>query len=460
MTAEQSYRDALQYLLSLPDWERGTGARIADESLLLERPRALLSRLDNPQSHYRTILVAGTKGKGSTAAMLESILRAAGFKTGLYTSPHLHTYRERIRANGEMIPMDSFARGVGEIRRHIIALQNESPALESFTTFEAMTALALYFFAEQNVGAAILEVGLGGRLDATNVVQADLALITPISFDHTAVLGDTLPKIAAEKAGIIKPGRPILTAPQAPDALEVIERTAQTRSSPVGVGARDWQWGGDSADLMVQALPRAGLWRDQWRIDRLTLPLLGAHQLTNAALAVAAAQHVRAFWNWNITPDAVRAGLAATRWAGRLEILQRQDAARPWIIADGAHNGDSMAKLVAALKQNFPFGRLLIILGALRDKDLDALAAPLVGETTTVWAIETTHPRSRPAADTAAQLRQRGMDAIPLASMTEALAQARAEASPRDLICITGSLTAVAAVRAVWSLAESPDPPL
>ncbi len=441
------YKTALEFLLTLPDWERGPGARPAREELLLERPGALLAALGNPQRKYRSVLVAGTKGKGSTAAMLESILRAGGVRTGLYTSPHLHSYRERIRVNGRMIPPEEFARRVEELAPHMNDLLRAQPQLEAFTTFECMTALAFRHFAQANVEIAIVEVGLGGRLDATNVLDADLAIITPISLEHTRVLGDTLPQIAREKAGIIKPGKVILSAPQHPSVREVIERAAEKKNAPLGNGERDWVWLGRHDKLTVAGIPRAGVWDTYWRHQELRVPLLGLHQLENAATAVAGVHALGATLGLEISGDAVRRGLAAIQWYGRLEVLQARDENHCLIVADGAHNGESADKLAAALKFHFKFAKLWLVLGVLADKDLAGIVLPFVPLTTRAWAVQTNHPRSRPAREVAEVMRQLGIEAEAVPSVGEGLKRAVQYAAPNDLICVTGSLTVVAEAR-------------
>lgn len=441
------YAHAIEFLLSLPDAERGTGRHPGREEIYLERPAALLNALGKPQARFRSILIAGTKGKGSTAAMLESILRAAGLKTGLYTSPHLHTYRERIRVNGELISEIDFARGVGEIQSPMNPLLAQHSDFESFTTFEVMTALALNYFARAQVDTAILEVGLGGRLDATNVVDADLSLITPISFDHTAVLGNTLPKIAFEKAGIIKAGKIVLSAPQAEEAMNVLQHTAREKNATLGIGEHDWLWLGGHGDFMVAARPREGLWSEFWEYHDLQVPLLGVHQLGNAGLAVAAAQVVQSQWCVKVSDTAVREGLSATKWAGRLEVLQAREESQPLIVADGAHNGDSAEKLFHALKFHFEYDKLFLIFGVLSDKELEAIARPFAGTTEFAWTVKTKHARSRDAAQIAARLSELGILANAASDFSDALEGARARASPRDLILITGSLSLVAEAR-------------
>lgn len=452
-----TYLESLAFLFSLPDWERGTGTRPARKSLLLERPAALLNALGNPQTRYRSVLIAGTKGKGSTAAMLESILRACGSKTGLYTSPHLHTYRERIRVNGEMMSENDFARGVGEIQPLVETLRAEDSEWE-ISTFEAMTALALNFFAQAEIDVAILEVGLGGRLDATNVVNADLSLITPISFDHTAVLGNTLHKIALEKAGIIKEGKIVLSAPQEPEAMQAIEHMAREKNAVLGVGERDWIWLGGHENFLVAATPRANLWDDYWVYRDLHVPLLGTHQFVNAALAVAAARVIKENWRFEIGDSDITHGLAKTDWAGRMEILQARDESHTLIIADGAHNGDSAQKLFDALKFHFEYEKRFLVLGVLRDKNLEEIAKPFVRTTEFVWTVTTRHLRAREAQDIALQLNAMEIPARAAENFSVALEDARERATPRDLILVTGSFSIVAQAREFFGLVVATDP--
>lgn len=452
-----NYPQALAFVLSLPDWERGTGRTVPRQELLVERPAALLDALGNPQTRFRSVLVAGTKGKGSTAAMLASIAQAAGYKTGLYTSPHLHTYRERIQIQGEPVSQDEFALGAGEVRTVSGEVLGANPEFDSFSTFEVMTVLALRYFARQHIDIAILEVGLGGRLDATNAVEADLALITPISFDHMAVLGDTLPKIAYEKAGIIKPDKIVLCAPQHPEALAVIRDVAREKNAALAVGERDWIWLGGHSDLQVEGVPCPRVWQEDWQVRNLRVPLLGVHQLANAGLAAAAAKVMQEDWGLKIREPEIRQGLASTRWRGRLEILRQGDATGAAVVTDGAHNGDSAKKLVAALKFHFEFDKLFLIFGALRDKNLDALVAPFVPLTGRAWTVETKHPRSWDADALAQELNGRGVAANAAPDMQTALSEAQSYASPRDLICIIGSLSVVAMAREAFGLATESD---
>lgn len=460
-----AYVAALAYLSGLTDWEKRPMDRSMRERLLLERPRALLERLGRPQDRYRTVLVAGTKGKGSTAAMLAGILRAAGYCTGFYSQPHLHSYRERIRVDGVLMSAYALVAGVHRIRPHVDALHRASPGLGECTTYEAGTALALDYFARAGVEVAVLEVGLGGRLDATNVVDAALSIITSLSFDHMAILGDTLAEIAGEKAGIVKPGRPVLSAPQHPEALAVIERVAAERRAPLGVGGRDWTWAGTQPAFAVQAAAApARFWQEAWRHAALEVALLGAHQLENAATAVAAA-HVLLNTANGVTPPsfdlerAIRSGLSQTRWPARFEVV-RQSPTGPAVVIDGAHNADSAAKLAAALRSHMTYDRLWLVLGVGADKDLAGIVAPLAPLSAGAWAVAARHPRSRRASEVASALRESGIVTHEASGTAAGLAAALNAAGARDVICVTGSLFVAAEAREALGLVplEEQDP--
>lgn len=468
---EHGYAAALAYLYGLTDWERRPMDRSTRERLLLERPAALLARLGHPERRYHSVLVAGTKGKGSTAAMLASILEAAGLRTGFYSQPHLHTYRERIRVNGTLIAPEEVAAGVERLRTHAAAIERERPDLGACTTYEMGTALALDHFAQAGIDVAVLEVGLGGRLDATNVVDAGLAVITSISYDHTAILGDTLAEIAGEKAGIVKRGKPLLTAPQRPEALAVLAAAAAGAGAPLAAAGRAWTWHGTHGALSVVA-PAAcpGVWRTAWRHEALSVPLFGAHQLENAATAVAAAHALCDAIGAcsRLTHEAVAAGVAATRWPARFEVVRarspgggaEETESGAAIVIDGAHNGDSAQKLAAALRTHLHWERLWLVLGAGVDKDLSAIVAPLAPLAAGAWAVAARHPRSRPATDVAETLAATGLPAHIAATTSDAIQAALSAAGPQDAICVTGSLFIAAEAREALSLpgAERPDP--
>jgi len=426
------YRQALASIYSFTDYEKRGFAAYAPEFYNLDRVHRLLALLGDPHRTFRSIHIAGTKGKGSTAAMAEAVLRAAGYRTGLYTSPHLHTFRERIQVGGELIPE-------ADVVRLVEAMQPLVDQVADITTFEVMTALAFAWFAEQRVEWAVVEVGLGGRLDATNVVMPAVAVITPISYDHTAILGDTLAQIAAEKAGIVKPGVPVVTAPQTDEALGVIEETCRRQGSPLTLVGRDWEWQAGHFTFDGQAF---AIRHGRERLDGLWLPLLGEHQLLNATTAVAAV----AGSGTEVSAAAIRHGLRAVYWPARLEILNRG----PWLVADSAHNGDSAQKLRAALQALFGGRRLTVVLGASTDHVTPELLAALLAGAERAIATRARHPR---AADPAWLQARAGVLGYPLEvsqSVPQALEMALAAAGPDDLICCTGSVFIAAEARAAW----------
>jgi len=433
MATELDYRQALAYLYSLTDYEKKGFAAYAPEFYNLERMLSLLALLDMPQSRYRAVHIAGTKGKGSTAALIESVLRAAGYRTGLYTSPHLHTFRERIQVRGCLIPEADIIRLVG-------VMQPLADQVPEITTFEVMTGMAFAWFAEQEVEWAVLEVGLGGRLDATNVVTPEVSVITSISRDHTAVLGDTLAEIAGEKAGIVKPGVPVVSSPQQGEALEAIRAVCARQGAPLTLVGRDWKW---EAVLTRDAGQAFALSHDGDAMSGLWIPLLGAFQVENAATAVAALSVLQER-GLVLSQDAIREGLRAVDWPGRMEILARG----PLVLVDSAHNGDSARKLVAALKSSFDYERLFLVLGASADHLTAALLGALLEAADRAVATQSQHPRAaRPGliVERAAEL---GFSLLLAPSVPEALDLALDEASPDDLICCTGSVFVAAEARA------------
>lgn len=435
-----AYNKALAYILSRTDLERRTDMSGARAELGLERMRALLDKTGRPETAYWTVHVAGTKGKGSTSAMLERVLRCAGLRTGLYTSPHLHTFRERIRLNGRCISEADLA----SLTTYLCPIADAMPDRPS--TFEIITALALTSFAQRGVDVAVLEVGLGGRLDATNVVTPRVSVITSISFDHMAVLGNTLAAIAAEKAGIIKPGVPVVSSPQHPEALEVIERVCAEQGAPLALVGRDVQ-------VTVTAASRAGsraIISGPGYEHHIRIPLMGEHQATNAAVAVAALETLRG-QGLSLTDTQIRFGLFTVRWPGRLEIVARN----PFIVVDGAHNVDSAQKLRAALDRFFPrqgdkacLPRVLVM-GMSADKDVDGIMQALVPGADAIVLTRANHPRaaSLERLQAAAAAYTSNIYAAP--DVPGALATARELVGDSGVICATGSLFIVADVRAL-----------
>ncbi len=425
-----NYQAALEYILSFTDYERSPAALYSPANFDLRRMEELLERLGNPHLRARAVHVAGTKGKGSTAAMIASALGAAGYRTGLYTSPHLHTFRERINIAGKDIAEREFYTLAKRLKPEVEAV-NLGHAYGQLTTFEILTAMALTYFGEAKVDFQVLEAGLGGKLDATNVVPAEVAVITSISLDHAEILGDSLDKIAGEKAGIIKPGSVVVISPQQEEAeMMIAEVCGEKRARLVAVG-RDVTWQKIAADISGQSLRVRGL-LDSYD---LAIPLLGEHQLENAATAVAALEAL-ASCGVTIPAESIVGGLAEVRWPGRLEILSHE----PLFLVDGAHNADSARRLKEAIKQYFDFQRLVLIIGVSSDKDIAGIAGELAPLSTVAIATRSRHPRALAPSLLLEELLKHGAYTELTESVAAATRRALALAEPRDLICATGSL--------------------
>jgi dihydrofolate synthase/folylpolyglutamate synthase len=428
-----NYQAALDYILSFADYERAPRSAVVFD---LRRMEMLLERLGNPEAGAIPIQVAGTKGKGSAAAMIASIMTAAGYKTGLYTSPHIHDFTERIQVDGLPITEDEFAR-LAEVLKPEVEAVNQFGAFGQLTTFELLTTLAFAYFKERGVDFQVLETGLGGRLDATNVVKPGVSVITSISYDHTEVLGDTLAQIATEKAGIIKPGSVMVSSPQLPEAMAVIEGVCRERGVRLVKVGSDVSWERRASSSEGQSFKLKGL-RGEYS---LRLPLLGEYQLENAATAVATVE-VLAERGAVVSAESIATGLARVRWLGRLQVLRR----KPWFIVDCAHNAYSAKKLVEALRQYFDFEEAVLILGVSWDKDISGIVAELAPLGGRVIVTATRHPRALEPAKLAAQFSKQGITAEVAENVASAVELALARAKPEDLICATGSIFVVAEV--------------
>ena len=428
------YKQAEDYILSFTDYEKMPGIAYTSANYDLRRMEKLLQPLGNPHLVTRTVHIAGTKGKGSTAAMISQTLIAAGYRTGLFTSPHLHTLRERIRIDGAMISEADFAALVTELKP-IVESANKQAAFGELTTFEILTAVVFAYFKKNRVDFQVLEVGLGGRLDATNVVKPDICIITSLSLDHTEILGDSVAKIAAEKAGIIKPGCIVVNAPQVDEAAQVIKQVChQQRADLIQLG-QDVTWHKTSGDLHGQTLT---VFTKSGHYD-LTIPLLGNHQLENAATAVAATEALVSL-ETSISSQNIAQGLSQVSWPGRLQILNRE----PTVVVDGAHNAYSMSKLVEAVKEYFDYKRCFVIFGTSCDKDISGMVQELESLSNHIIITSSSHPRAASISLLAEKFNRPGVKAMPVENVMEALSKALSSAKKTDLILITGSLFVVA----------------
>jgi dihydrofolate synthase/folylpolyglutamate synthase len=443
--------ERLDYLYSRLNYE-WLGMPQAPGQLRLSRMRRLLRKMGDPHDALRIIHIAGTKGKGSTAAMMAAALTASGVRTGLYCSPHLHRLEERFTIDGSACSPSELAALVDEVRESVDQLEQEHSVdgHRGPTFFEITTAMGLLHFARRGVGVVVLEVGMGGRLDSTNVVHPALSVITTISFDHTRQLGNTLAAIATQKAGILKRGRPAVIGVRDAEALHAIRQVAGYRRSALWELGRDFCY--ESVDPAPPLnRPTAGAVAVRTRHSdwgSLTLPLLGPHQAHNAAVALAGLDVLAELEPSLVVNrgDVVR-GFAALRWPARVEVIGQN----PWIVIDGAHNAASAAALAETLQTCFPPAKRTLIFGTSRDKDLEGqLRALLAGFDTVIATRFIENPRSVPPeniADCIAELT--GHPVRTAAEPADALELARRLTAPDGLICVTGSLFLAAEARAI-----------
>lgn len=435
-----TYDEALRWLQLLPDFERtGEFADRPDVGPVL----ALLRELGDPQRGRPTVHVAGSKGKGSTGAMVESVLRAAGLRTGYYISPHLHRWRERIRLDGEPATESAFSVALAAVRDAMPPVERRFPG-RHFIAFDALTAAAFVAFREAAADAQVVEVGLGGRLDSTNVFHdgayaAHVAVITPISLEHTEILGSTIPQIAREKAGIITPGCTVVVAPQRESALEVIREVAAERGATVLEVAANCQLSRTAAAAGEQKFklktPRG--------TSEATLPLAGRHQLENAATAVLACEALADRAGVELAPTHVRDGLARLAWPARLEVLQR----RPLVVIDGAHNGDSAKRMVAALREDFGLASAMFVFGSLVGKDFAAMASAVAPMASAVHVTGWPSKRAADPRELASAFRGLDVPVFTYGDPVQAYEAALAGAGERGAVVAFGALSFVALLR-------------
>jgi dihydrofolate synthase / folylpolyglutamate synthase len=436
------YPSAVRYLLSLGR-ELAAPTQAAAAKFDLENATVLLERLGRPDRAYPTVHVAGTNGKGSTAAFVEAILRDAGFRTGLNTSPHLERINERFRIDGEELSDEKFAETFTRIHAVIEELLAEGKLRAHPTYFECVTALAFEVFARERVEFGVIEVGLGGRLDATNIITPVVSVITRIDFDHENYLGHSLEEIASEKAGILKFHVPAVSAPQLPEAREVLRARAKELNCPLVETEEAFRIEEES---MEGGCARATVREVSTGASIELAPRLpGRFQLQNAVNAMAAARLLQAR-NFRITNENIERGIAATRWPGRLERLQSQ----PDIYLDGAHNPGAARELALFLEENFAGRRIYLIFGAMRDKAVDEVTGSLFPLASEVLFTQPGNPRAVSAAQLANMAGHHAQHFTVISDAEAALDAAFAKARPEDAIFITGSLYLVGQLRHAW----------
>lgn len=414
----KEYADALEFLYGLEKFGIVFG---------LENIQRILEIIGNPQKRLKTVHIGGTNGKGSVASMLACMLSEAGYRVGKYTSPHLVSFTERITVDEEEITETEVAELTTEIRQTI---QREDSD-RAFTFFDFTTALAYEYFRRRQTDIALVEVGLGGRLDSTNVIDPLVSIITNVGFDHMGYLGNTIAEIAREKAGIIKKGTPVVTGAR-DGALEVVEEVARGRNSPVHVLGTDFRYEMQTAQVMSYTGP-------SMELDSVFVNLKGDHQLANGSLALCAAELLKAR-GFSMEEKSIRNGLSRVRWPGRIEIVRE----KPTILLDGAHNVDGIQALVRFMKTRFPEKRTTLIFGVMKDKEYGRMLELLRPLTDTIVLTRPANERGLPAQ----AMKEFAGEAVVTQDVRSALAKARAVTTDSDLILVTGSLYLVGEARA------------
>jgi dihydrofolate synthase/folylpolyglutamate synthase len=442
---ETHYNETLDFIYSFIDFSMKRHVDDAHRFFKLDRMNKMMVLLGNPHLTFPTVHVAGTKGKGSTASFIASALQQAGYKVGLYTSPHLVEFTERIQINHEKISKSSLI----ELTDSLRPLIEKVPEI---TTFELTTALAFVYFAYAKVDIAVIEVGLGGRLDATNVIWPEVSVITSISYDHTAVLGNTLTEIAAEKGGIIKLGVPVVVAPQKAEARAELVRIIAERHSPLTLVEDTFEFHEVKHNLKTQSAvfsSRSSRSRSRYLLTNspltLNLPLLGWHQVQNAATAIAALEVLRAK-GWHITREIVRQGFAKVDWPTRFEIIRQV----PPIVIDSAHNGDSMERLRATLDEYFPHLPFILVFGASADKEMQAMLEAILPRVESVITTQSIHPRAKDPEDLKSIIEPFKVPVIAVAPAEAAMAKALELAGDSRGIVVSGSMFIASAGREIF----------
>ena len=438
----RTYDSALKYLFSQTDYEQMLRVRYNRDTFSLDRMKKLLRKLDNPHKKIRAVHIAGTKGKGSTATMLAQMLKACGYKVGLYVSPHICDIRERITINGNLISQADVARLICRIEPHIEKMAPDKP-----TFFEILTALAFYYFAQKEIDIAVVECGLGGKLDSTNVLKPMVVGLTSISLDHMHQLGNSIAEIAAEKAGVLKREVPAISVPQDPEAKRVLKRVAKESKARLMFTGEEIEF-----SYRVESSREAGcharvcLTTPNSRFEHLPVPVLGEHQAINCGLALALLDQLK-LQGVEIDDEKAKRGLAEVQLAGRME----QVCDDPRILVDGAHNAASVQALMRAIGQHIPYDSMVVIFGCAADKDINGMMNQIAtGADKVIFTSAASNPRACDPRELAEIYEERsGRVGQVTESLKEAIHVARSAVSREDLICICGSFCLVGEAKGI-----------
>jgi len=408
----------------------------------LSRVVRLLQLMGNPEKKFKSVIVGGTNGKGSTVAIIFSILREAGYKVGMFTKPHLSSFTERIIVNNKRIDEESVVKIIEEIRNKIEIMKKDL-AFEHPTFFEVVIALTFRYFEQQKVDFAVLEVGMGGRLDATNVVDPLVSVITNVSLEHTKILGDTVLKIANEKAGIIKQNGILITATEDDEVFSLFKKICEEKKSKIYRVGQDITFEKLNPDISGQNFKVKSIFNDY---ENLYILLLGDHQLVNACCAIAAVECLR-FNDIIILPDIIEKGLRTVKWPGRLEIIQE----KPLVVLDSAKDPLAMRKLKDAVQKNFKYKKLILVISISSDKDIHSMLSEIVPISD--FVILTRHKVMKRAANPellSLMVEEYSKDFIVIDNVKDAVREALSRANKKDMILVTGSLFTVGEARELW----------
>ena len=444
----RTYDSALKYLFSQTDYEQMRRVRYNSDTFSLNRMKALLKKLGEPHKKIRSVHIAGTKGKGSTATMLAEMLKACGYKVGLYTSPHIVDIRERVSINGENIPRAALTQLICRCEPHIEKMADDKP-----TFFEIFTAIAFCYFTAEKVDLAVVETGLGGRLDSTNVLKPDVCGVTSISLDHMDQLGQTLSEIATEKAGIFKPETAAISVPQLPEAKQALQLVAKKSKTDLMFTGEDIEFSyrvESARDMGCHT--RVCLTTPRSRFEHLTVPLLGEHQALNCGLALALLDQLKVA-GMEIDDNRAIEGLSQVYVPGRMEMICQD----PRILVDGAHNAASVRALMRAAGQNIPYDSMVMIFGCAADKDITGMLGELAaGADKVIFTMAKDSARAAKPEDLAAAYEECGGRVAQVTqSLGEAINVGYNAISREDLICICGSFYLVGEAKKLLEKATS-----
>lgn len=426
-----NYDESMKYINKAGHFGRSYG---------LKRIERILSYLQNPHEKIKAIHIAGTNGKGSTTAMISNILVESGFKVGMYTSPYLENFEERIQINNENIPKDRLAEVMTKVKSAIEKVESEG--YEAPNQFEIITSAMFKYFAEEDIDYAVIEVGLGGRLDATNVLTPLISVITSISYDHMAILGNTLGEIAFEKCGIIKYGVPTVTYRQTDEVYSVIEDSAKTKESELFTVNEE----GKFVDVISSAsVYQSATFEISGTSETIDLSLLGNYQLLNCSLALKAVEVLEKIENLKISIDDKKAALKNVKWPGRLEVMN----VSPLVVIDGAHNIDGITKLSESVKSYFKYDRLILILGILVDKEVESMIKVICPMADKIIAVAPHSDRAESSQSLMNKIAEVNKNVEAVEGYEEAFIEARKSSSEKDIIVICGSLYMIGDMRGI-----------